>query len=540
MVRARKPWLNRHIRRYIPPPEKLERDLKQLFDSFKNIVCSNDRKKGRGRFFSKESNKMADSLLDTVRRGFLSDPPGIPLYYIIGWDRDKLPLYRTIRGTNSIEGRVHMLIHRVFGSLRASPELTVSLLGNWILRRNQRVGHFNRTGKRWKSHFDIWLTDEIVEFAVLVGVSPSFRLPRMLVTRIATSESFGIIPIPSTLAAEYNISTLPPCRIEGVPHHRDTPAHLLTRLCTNPLNSYRYLQLCFRTVYPVLPVHTRAEYVEFKRSVGLAIVKTRRKDGTVLRASDAWKGIDYVKFAQIWNSKVDAQDPTIIDSNKRIYYKLPEQLLRHHKKSLERQASQATMVIESNAVLVQAHIDSVKDSRRVACVLPAVPLEDLSSQPDLAVDGIRGLDVTSFNPMAIVHCDINGNEHLDSQFEGVVEEPDPTLPALDDIAREHPHIDSEEVSSTGPGSVVSGAGEKSSTEMRPQVVLSFGNVAARMKRQSETQERPAKRRNRICAVCYDHQCSRAEVCNGRGGWNKCYSGICNHPNIGNTRIRRKG
>ncbi|KAJ3821235.1 hypothetical protein F5880DRAFT_845504 [Lentinula raphanica] len=209
----------------------------------------------------------------------------------------------------------------------------------------------------------------------------------MLATRIATSESFGIIPIPSTLAIEYNISTLPPCRIEGVPHHRDTPAHLLTRLCTNPLNSYRYLQLCFRTVYPVLPVHTRAEYVEFKRSVGLAIVKTRRKDGTVLRASDAWKGIDYVKFAQIWNSKVDAQDPTIIDSNKRIYYKLPEQLLRHHKKSLERQASQATMVIESNAVLVQAHIDSVKDSRRVACVLPAVPLEDLSSQPDLAVDG---------------------------------------------------------------------------------------------------------------------------------------------------------
>ncbi|KAJ3831262.1 hypothetical protein F5878DRAFT_647793, partial [Lentinula raphanica] len=126
VVRAKKSWLNRHVRRYIPPPTKLEADL------------SSDRKKGRGRFFSKESLQVSNTLLETVHCGFLSDPSNIPLYYIIGWDRDKLPLYRTIRGTNSIEGGVHMLIRRIFGSLRASPELAVSLLSNWVLRRNQR------------------------------------------------------------------------------------------------------------------------------------------------------------------------------------------------------------------------------------------------------------------------------------------------------------------------------------------------------------------------------------------------------------------
>ncbi|KAJ3975588.1 hypothetical protein EV361DRAFT_865301, partial [Lentinula raphanica] len=227
------------------------------------------------------------------------------------------------------------------------------------------------------------------------------------------------------------------------------------------------------------------------RSVGLAIVKTKRKDGTVLRASDAWKGIDYVKFAQIWNSKVDAQDPTVVDSNKRLYYKLPEQLLRHHKKSLERQASQATMVIESNAVLVQAHIDSVKDSKRVAYVLPAVPLEDLSSQPDLTV---------------------NGNAHPDSQFEGSMsDEPPPNEPppnesppnesSLNKPSSDPPALDGAQAqkaatSSGGSWAPTAAPVSKESTILQHQSVLSFGKRPAHVQKQSETKERPAKRRKR--------------------------------------------
>ncbi|KAL0564248.1 hypothetical protein V5O48_017803 [Marasmius crinis-equi] len=273
IVYSKKPWLNQHVRRYIPPPERLEADLRKLFNSFRNIICSTDWKSNRERFFSKDSVTAAESLLESVKRGFLSDPPSIALYYIIGWDRNKLPLYCTICGTNSIEGGVHMLIRRVFGLLKASPELAVLLLSNWILRRNQRIGHFNRTGKKQKNHYDIRLLDEIVELATTLDTAPSFRPPPMLATRIATSESFFIIPIPNQLAKEYNITTLPTRCIEGLPHHRDTPTHTLTRLSTRVTSPYRYLQLTQKSIYPVIPVHTHAEYVEFKNLIKLDSIR---------------------------------------------------------------------------------------------------------------------------------------------------------------------------------------------------------------------------------------------------------------------------
>ena len=76
---------------------------------------------------------MSERLLDTAHHCFLSDPPGIPLYYHMGIDRDGLTLYRTICGTNSVEGGVHMAVQHVFGSLQASPELAECLLLNWML-----------------------------------------------------------------------------------------------------------------------------------------------------------------------------------------------------------------------------------------------------------------------------------------------------------------------------------------------------------------------------------------------------------------------
>lgn len=68
-------------------------------------------------------------------------------------------------------------------------------------------------------------------------------MPRLLATRIATAETFGILPVDTTLAAELGITTLPSPRIDEVPHHQDQPVHILTRLSTRPTNQYRYLQL---------------------------------------------------------------------------------------------------------------------------------------------------------------------------------------------------------------------------------------------------------------------------------------------------------
>ncbi|KAJ7105168.1 hypothetical protein C8R44DRAFT_745891 [Mycena epipterygia] len=78
-----------------------------------NIQCST--KKTRGSFFSDEAKEMVKHLLDTVQKGYLSDPAGISLYYFMGKDRDGLNIYRTTRGTNSIEGGFHMAVRRIFG-----------------------------------------------------------------------------------------------------------------------------------------------------------------------------------------------------------------------------------------------------------------------------------------------------------------------------------------------------------------------------------------------------------------------------------------
>ncbi|KAJ7189529.1 hypothetical protein GGX14DRAFT_609136 [Mycena pura] len=263
--RAKSPALNRRIRRYIPERTVLLGRLDKLFKAYQDIQCST--KKTNGPFFSDDAREMVHHLLQTAREGYLSDPPGIPLYYLMGKDRDGLNMYRTVRGTNSLEGGFHMVVRRIFGSLRASPELAECILINWILRRNIRVGFHNRTGKKYRGHYALWVRDEIVELATAVGCNPSFPLPRVLSTRIATSETIGILPIAKSLAETLHITTLPRPHITGLPHHRDTPVHVLTRLSTKSMNRYRYLQLRQRTLAAVVPVHTHQEYLTFKAQI---------------------------------------------------------------------------------------------------------------------------------------------------------------------------------------------------------------------------------------------------------------------------------
>jgi hypothetical protein len=43
---------------------------------------------------------------------------------------------------------------------------------------------------------------KIVELAADVGISPSCPIPEILSSRIATKESFGIIPVPEKIAEE--------------------------------------------------------------------------------------------------------------------------------------------------------------------------------------------------------------------------------------------------------------------------------------------------------------------------------------------------
>ncbi|KAJ7648836.1 hypothetical protein B0H17DRAFT_1215514 [Mycena rosella] len=202
-IRAKKAALHRRIRRYIPSPEKLVQDLLILLEG---------------------STEKAVALIETARLGFLPDPPGLAVYYWIGCDKDGLKLYRTI-------------------------------------------GHYNRTGLKWNNHFDIWLLDEIVETAIQLDVKPTFPEPKLLATRIATSETFGIIPTTPQLASANEIIILPSPNILAAPHYDDNHQFALTQFTTKPVNLYRYLQLRQRTTTPVVPAHTQREFELFQANI---------------------------------------------------------------------------------------------------------------------------------------------------------------------------------------------------------------------------------------------------------------------------------
>ena len=95
--------------------------------------------------FSPAAWKSAQNILKVIQAGYLSDPPGIPLYYQVGLDRKKngLPVWRCIRGTNFTEGGVHHSIQACFPDSTISSHNAVNRLADFQLHHNLHVGTKN-------------------------------------------------------------------------------------------------------------------------------------------------------------------------------------------------------------------------------------------------------------------------------------------------------------------------------------------------------------------------------------------------------------
>ena len=91
--------------------------------------------------FNKSAWKSAKNILALVQNGYLSDPPGIALYYQIGLDskHNGLPIYRCMRGTNMTEGGVHKQIRSRVPVSGVSPRHMYACLLDFILRHNLLV-----------------------------------------------------------------------------------------------------------------------------------------------------------------------------------------------------------------------------------------------------------------------------------------------------------------------------------------------------------------------------------------------------------------
>lgn len=126
-------YLLERVRRYIPPPQELYKSVSFVFEKYGNALCVSS---GRP-LFTPDNWQCADRILEEIRLGHVSDLKNGPALYVEkGLDKNGLMRYHCIRGTNSVEGAVHMNIVRKFSSYNAGPRLANSVLADYRLYHN--------------------------------------------------------------------------------------------------------------------------------------------------------------------------------------------------------------------------------------------------------------------------------------------------------------------------------------------------------------------------------------------------------------------
>ena len=90
--------------------------------------------------FNAQAWKTVKNILELVKKGYISDPPGVSLYYVIGvCSKTNLPIYCCWRGTNFTEGGVHRPIRHSLPRGGVSPRHTLTWLLDFIFHHNMLV-----------------------------------------------------------------------------------------------------------------------------------------------------------------------------------------------------------------------------------------------------------------------------------------------------------------------------------------------------------------------------------------------------------------
>lgn len=131
----RRKWALQRIRRYIPPPDVLAPAIERVCNRFGRM---RDHAKGT-ELFNEAAWDQAARLVETARRGLLSDSPNVLLYSEKGLDAFGLMRYSCRRGTNNVEGILHGAVYHRFGAMGASPRLANAILQEERSRNNIRV-----------------------------------------------------------------------------------------------------------------------------------------------------------------------------------------------------------------------------------------------------------------------------------------------------------------------------------------------------------------------------------------------------------------
>jgi hypothetical protein len=130
-------WIREHCKHIIPAPKKLCHLVSRVFRTYGPLIDPKTKKP----LFTTDNWKTAKHVLDLIQNGYLSDPPGIPLYTIVGLDAKAggLTIYRCARGTNATEGGVHKHIRARLPKCGASLRHVNAALHDFVLYHNLSV-----------------------------------------------------------------------------------------------------------------------------------------------------------------------------------------------------------------------------------------------------------------------------------------------------------------------------------------------------------------------------------------------------------------
>jgi hypothetical protein len=99
--------------RLVPPPSVLVPAVEHVFNTFGPSLDA----KTNSPLFSKQAWTKANTVVELAREGYLSDIEGVAMYEKAGVDKYGLEKFKSLRGTNNVEGSPHGDIYRKFGAL---------------------------------------------------------------------------------------------------------------------------------------------------------------------------------------------------------------------------------------------------------------------------------------------------------------------------------------------------------------------------------------------------------------------------------------
>lgn len=201
-------YISARVRRTVPPPNVLYYRMKTVFEFFKDKVDSTTNQK----LFNTRSENKFKNVLEMVKKGYCSDPPGMELYVekTDKWgrkivDEDGLTLYRSARGTSNLES-LHQYLTTSFGHTIAGPYYSDCLLAIVKHHYNWRQSRKNRPGFPPIGHYNGLLIDRINELYERIYGHKKYVDWSEYNENIPLKSAYGIVEVEKSLTSELVIT----------------------------------------------------------------------------------------------------------------------------------------------------------------------------------------------------------------------------------------------------------------------------------------------------------------------------------------------